>query len=189
MKLIILFGPPAVGKMTVGMSLAKRTGLKLLYNHMTLELVNQFFPFGTPAFERLDKKIRFDIFKEIAASELKGLIFTLVWAMNYKEDEQYVDEIAEIFKNHGGEVHLVELKTQLSERLRRNKEELRLYHKPSKRDLETSEQSLISFEKTYVMNSKESDFPDKDILRIENTNLSPDEVADIIINHYKLEPL
>jgi cytidylate kinase len=189
MKLIILFGPPAVGKMTVGMALAKRTGLKLLYNHMTLELVNQFFPFGTTAFERLDKSIRFDIFREIASSDLKGLIFTLVWAINYEEDEQYVDEITEIFNNHGGEVLLVELKAHLSERLRRNKEELRLYHKPSKRDLETSEKSLISFEENYVMNSTESDFPDKDILRIENTNLSPDEVVEIIINHYKLDAL
>lgn len=189
MKLIIIFGPPAVGKMTVGMSLARKTGIKLLHNHMTLELVNQFFPFGTPAFERLDKKIRFDIFREVAASDLKGLIFTIVWALNFKEDEEYVDEIIEIFQSHGSEVHLVELKAELSERLLRNKEELRLYHKPSKRDLETSEKSLISFEEQYVMNSKESDFPNKDILRIENSNIRPDEVADIIIKHFHLETL
>ena len=47
MKLIILFGPPAVGKMTVGQELEKITRLKLFHNHMSLELVNQFFDFGT----------------------------------------------------------------------------------------------------------------------------------------------
>jgi shikimate kinase len=63
MKLVLLIGPPAVGKMTVGQELAKRTGLKLFHNHMSLELVNQFFDFGTEAFERLDKTIRFAIFQ------------------------------------------------------------------------------------------------------------------------------
>ena len=29
MKLIVIFGPPAVGKMTVGLELQRRTGLRL----------------------------------------------------------------------------------------------------------------------------------------------------------------
>ena len=75
MKLIIICGPPAAGKMTVGMELERETGLKLLHNHMTIELVRKFFEFGTPQFERLDQKIRFEIFKEVANSELPGIIF------------------------------------------------------------------------------------------------------------------
>ena len=43
MKLIIIFGPPAVGKMTVGYELAKITGLRLFHNHMTIDLVLNFF--------------------------------------------------------------------------------------------------------------------------------------------------
>ena len=35
MKFVIIFGPPAVGKMTVGYELAKFTGLKVFHNHMT----------------------------------------------------------------------------------------------------------------------------------------------------------
>ena len=35
--LVIIFGPPAVGKMTVGSKLSKLTGLKLFHNHMTIE--------------------------------------------------------------------------------------------------------------------------------------------------------
>ena len=47
MKLVILFGPQAVGKMTVGQELAKQTGLKLFHNHMTIDLVSNFFDYGT----------------------------------------------------------------------------------------------------------------------------------------------
>jgi shikimate kinase len=41
MKLVILFGPPAVGKMTVGQQLANLTGFKLFHNHMTIETRSQ----------------------------------------------------------------------------------------------------------------------------------------------------
>ena len=50
MKLVVIFGPPAVGKMTVGFELAKLTGLKLFHNHLTIELVLNFFDFSTPQF-------------------------------------------------------------------------------------------------------------------------------------------
>ena len=43
MDFIIIFGPQAVGKMTVGEELAKKTGYKLFHNHMTIDLVLQFF--------------------------------------------------------------------------------------------------------------------------------------------------
>ncbi|MEL6142999.1 MAG: hypothetical protein AAFU67_15430, partial [Bacteroidota bacterium] len=65
--------------MTVGQELAKITGLKLLHNHISLELANRFFPWSTPEFNRIDRLIRFGIFREVAASDLPGLIFTFVY--------------------------------------------------------------------------------------------------------------
>jgi len=35
MKFVLIFGPQAVGKMTVGQELANLTKLKLFHNHMT----------------------------------------------------------------------------------------------------------------------------------------------------------
>lgn len=43
MKLVFLFGPQAVGKMTIGHELEKITQLKLLHNHMTIDLLHPFF--------------------------------------------------------------------------------------------------------------------------------------------------
>ncbi len=45
MKFVLIFGPQAVGKMTVGQELTKITELKLLHNHMTIELLEPFFGF------------------------------------------------------------------------------------------------------------------------------------------------
>ncbi len=41
MELVLVFGPQAVGKMTVGQELDKITKLKLFHNHMTIDLVSQ----------------------------------------------------------------------------------------------------------------------------------------------------
>ena len=43
MKLLMLFGDAAVGKMTVGQELAKLTDLRLFHNHMTIEPVLELF--------------------------------------------------------------------------------------------------------------------------------------------------
>jgi len=45
-KLVIIMGAQAAGKMTVGQELAKITDLKLFHNHMTFDLVSEFFLFA-----------------------------------------------------------------------------------------------------------------------------------------------
>lgn len=186
MELIIIFGPPAVGKMTVGKELVKITNLKLFHNHMSLELVNNFFEFGTQSFNRLDKVIRFEIFKEVAKSELGGLIFTIVWALNFKEDEEYIDELVEIFEREDWSVKYVELKATLKERLIRNKEAGRLFHKPSKRNIEHSERTLLNFEERYRMNTEQNELDGRNILKIDNTKIEAIEVAKKIKRNFQL---
>jgi hypothetical protein len=74
MKLVIIFGPQAVGKMTVGHELEKVSDLKLFHNHMTIELVQPFFNYGTAEGKRLVKLFRNEIFKDVANSnqEVEG---------------------------------------------------------------------------------------------------------------------
>ncbi|MBL7979900.1 MAG: AAA family ATPase [Bacteroidetes Order II. Incertae sedis bacterium] len=186
MQLIILFGPPAVGKMTVGKALEKRTGLKLFHNHMTIELVVPFFDFGTEAHNRLVRLFRWSIFESVAKSDLKGLIFTFVWAFGLDSEETYVDEIVQVFQAVDADIMYVELEATLSERLWRNKTEERLLHKPTKRDTEASEKILLEHEATYRFNSYENEFTRPNYLKINNTHLSPEEVATQIITHFGL---
>ncbi|MCI4667108.1 MAG: AAA family ATPase [Bacteroidia bacterium] len=188
MNIVFILGPPAVGKMTVGQELSKLTGYKLFHNHMSIELVYHFFDFGTPEFRKLDDRIRFAVFEELAQSDLAGLIFTLVWDFNDPEDEKYVDAISEIFEERGGRAFFVELSADINVRKERNRTENRLLNKPTKRDLARSERNLIQSSKDHRCNSEEGEFAEKEILRIDNTFLHPEEAALKIAKQFLLRP-
>ncbi|MEL3974757.1 AAA family ATPase [Rossellomorea oryzaecorticis] len=186
MKFVLVFGPQAVGKMTVGQELAKITDLKLFHNHMTIDLVSHFFDYGTKEGKRLVRLFRQEIFEEISKSDLPGIIFTYVWAFNMQEDWDYVHEVTELFESKGGTVYLVELEADVEERLERNKSSNRLEHKPTKRDIDWSESELKNSLKQYRLNSLEGEIKHSNYIKINNTNLSAEEVAEIIKGKFQL---
>lgn len=61
--LIMITGPQAVGKMTVGQELAKLTNFKLFHNHMSIDLVNNFFSYSTKEGQDMVKMLRINMFK------------------------------------------------------------------------------------------------------------------------------
>lgn len=183
---VVVFGPPAVGKMAVGQELARITGLRLFHNHMALEPVLQIFPFGSPPFNRIVRRIRTEVFREVAASDLPGLVYTCMWDLASDEDRAYIDEVSELFRSKGSSVHFVELYAPLEERLRRNRTELRLREKPSKRDLLASEERLRARESDRQMNSTGSFFYRESHMMIDNTDLSAAEVAKLIAVRFGL---
>src|SRR5437762_1923892 len=74
-RLVLIFGPAAVGKMTVGQELARATGFTLLYNHQVVDLVTELFAFGTPMFHRLARSFTLQLLEAAAETRL-GLILT-----------------------------------------------------------------------------------------------------------------
>ncbi|HEV7702228.1 MAG TPA: AAA family ATPase [Candidatus Paceibacterota bacterium] len=186
MKYILIFGPQAVGKMTVGHELEKITNLKLFHNHMSIELVLNFFEYGTPPFNRLSTLIRKEIFKEVASSDMEGLIFTWLWFFDEKKDWAYIEDLTEIFRSKEAEIYYVELECDIEERIKRNKTEHRLSHKPSKRGVAGSEDRLKESMLKHRMNSLEGEIKEKNYLRINNENLNPADVARQIKEKFKL---
>ena len=61
--------------------------------------------------------------------------------------------------------------------MERNKTENRLTHKASKRDLELSEQRLLNIEAHHRFESYEGEIPYENFIKIDNSNLTPEEVA------------
>jgi hypothetical protein len=185
MNLIIVFGPPAAGKMTVGQELAKLTGYKLLHNHMTIDLVTELFDFGTPQFKRLVPAFRQMLVAEAAASDLKGLIFTFVWAFDFDGDKVFLDGLRDAAAAHGGDTYYVELECGLEERLIRNRTENRLRHK-KKADFEKTEGAILRLQERCRMNS-DGDFPypDKHI-KIDNSILSAGDAAERVATAFDL---
>jgi hypothetical protein len=183
--LVFIIGPPAVGKMTVGLELSAMTGIPLFHNHQSIDAVLPVFEFGTEQFNRLVSGFRDRMFIEVAESELPGLIFTFVWAFDDADDLSFVKEKAEIFESRGGRAVFVELWTDQETRLVRNRTELRLASKPSKRNVDESEKRLLAFDEEYQLVS-EGPFPFPDYLRIDNTHLSPRAAAERIAAHFSL---
>ncbi|GGO08372.1 AAA family ATPase [Saccharibacillus kuerlensis] len=186
MQLVIIFGPQAVGKMTVGQHLSEQTGLKLFHNHMSIDFVSQFFDYGTPSGKRLVSLIRQEIFEEVSRSDLKGLIFTFVWGFDLQSDWDYIDALSKLFESRGGEVYLVELEADIEERKRRNATENRLLHKPTKRDVKWSEGELVATYERHRLNSLPGEITKPNYIRINNENLDARQAADKIRERFGL---
>ncbi len=178
MKLVIIVGSGAVGKMTVGQELMKITDLRLFHNHMMIEPVIDIFGYFHGG---VTQKLREIIFEEFLKSDNAGMIFTFLWAFDMPTDREYIMSVAEKFD----EVCCVELIADQSVRIERNKTENRLKNKASKRDLAVSEQRLLN-EERYRLVSNEGEIPFENYLRIDNTNLSPDIVAMMIKEKFDL---
>lgn len=185
MKLIIIFGPHAVGKMTVGQHLAKLTNIPLFHNHESIELalrlMGQDAPWGD-----LSNAIRRDVFEHVAKAHGKGLIFTFMWALDHVEDHTYIKSLEELFIQEGGEVYYIELCADKDVRLERNKSENRLLHKASKRDLDVSEKRFLRLEDKYRLNSYDGEMNMNNYLKIDNTHREPEEVAKMIKDYFML---
>lgn len=183
MKFVFLIGDAAVGKMTVGQALMKVTDLRLFHNHMTIEPVLEIFgQFNGTAISRL----RDVIFEEFAASENYGIIFTYIWAFDQKSDWDSIEHVKQIFDPYHTDFYYVELIAPQEVRLQRNSTENRLSHKASKRNIKISNQRLINTDKTFRCVSNVGEIPFENYLRIDNTNLSAEETANRIKQHFNL---
>ena len=182
---MVIVGPPAVGKMTVGKELAALTGIPLFHNHLSIEAVLPVFPFGSAPFSRLVSGFRQQVFSEVAESALPGLIFTYVWAFDSRSDLDFINGLREIFESRGARTVFVELWSDLATRLERNATADRLAEKASKRDVAKSRERLLEAEARHALSS-EGRFPLPNHLLLDNTDLSPREAAGQIVEHFNL---
>ena len=123
-RLIFLYGPPAVGKLTVAKAIAERRDFRVLHNHVTFGPVAEVLPVGTSAFWAALDKVRLELVSA-AAREGIDLIYTFVFAPG---DELHVDEIASAYESVVGSVVFVQLLAPPEELHRRVASESRCAH-------------------------------------------------------------
>ena len=184
-NLIVVSGPQAVGKMTVAENLKDKIGYALMVNHDSIEVSNKIFGRKTDAQKELKALIRKDVF-DLAIKHNINLIFTVVVAYDLPEEIEYMNELKEKFENTGGKFYYVELEADLDTRLERNLTPHRLEQKPSKRDTEWTVKDILKTMEKYRLNSNDGEITYENYIKINNSNLSPDEVSDIIIEKFNL---
>ncbi len=183
MKLVIIFGAGAVGKMTVGQELMKITDLRLYHNHMDIEPVIEIF--GSRVSSAVNR-IREVILDEFVKTDLYGLIFTFMWALDFPSDWEYLDNLVDIFRRGGAEIYYVELFAPQEVRLQRNVTENRLQHKASKRDIEVSNARVKYEDSMFRLVSNDGEIPFENYIKIDNSSLAPDVVAGMIKERFSL---
>jgi hypothetical protein len=179
--LLFVFGPPAVGKMTVGRAIADASDFRLFHNHHVLEPLLDVFDYGTPPFNRLLEEFRLRVLEEAATSGT-DLVYTLVWALDLPEDSAYLRRHLRPFVDAGQAIAFVELYAGLETRLARNRTPYRLAEKKSKRDLEWSDDNVRDLDR-HVLSTGVRPTPADELiaayphLRIDNTSRSAEDVA------------
>jgi len=177
MKLVLIFGDSAVGKMTVGQELSKITPLRLFHNHMMIEPVLEVFgEFRGDVIQ----KLRSVVLEEFGKSDHYGLICTYMMAFDMPSEYEYLQRVKDTLGVCEEDVCYVELIAPQSIRLERNATENRLKHKASKRDIEASNARLIRDDENHRMVSLPGEISSANYLRIENSSISADDAARMI---------
>lgn len=184
--LIVICGPQAVGKMTVAESIRDKTNYHLMTNHDSIEVSDKIFGFGTPAQKEFNAAFRKKAF-ELAIKYNIDMLFTYVCAFELQEERDYLTGLACLFEEGGGNFYFVELSADLQTRLERNVTPHRMEMKATKRNIEWSNADLLSTAEKHRLNTNPGELWFENHVKIDNTNLTPDEAADRIIERLGLE--
>ena len=105
MRLIVIYGQEATGKLTIAKALAAKTGFKLFHNHLSVDVANSLYQYGAAEYDELVFAVRLLVFESAATHGVDGLIFT--WAYTHPQCfDQYL-KILSVVEPYGAEVHLV----------------------------------------------------------------------------------
>jgi len=178
MKLIIIHGPPAAGKLTVANALSLRTYFKVFHNHLTIDCTEPVFEFGTDAFWEINLRLRVEVIAEAARQDI-DLIHTFVYAKG-QDDERFCELIAAA-EDNGGEVHtvLVHCRNEVRKERIAHESRVRMRKLTDPDSVDTSQER----------NDLLSPLPGRETLVIDTSDISPDEAATRIIKHFGLRDL
>ncbi|KEQ47339.1 AAA family ATPase [Streptococcus oralis] len=173
---LFIIGAPASGKMTIGQELSRKTNATLFYNHQSIDFALEIYQDYTEEMWEFVSGITFS-FLGASARNQRSVILTDVIDFSNQYQLLYLKQIQDLLDDYHQEILFVELETSLEERLRRNRTENRLNHKPLKRHIEISEREILETAETLQLNSQHQPNELHHYLKINNTNLSAEEVA------------
>ncbi len=176
MKLIFIYGPPAVGKLTVTRELVKITRFSNFHNHYAYDFVNALIDHTNPNFSKYVEKIMLDGIEIAAKERVRGIVFTFCY--EHKQDDIFIKKVIEIVKKNNGLVDFVQLTCQNQELFKRVKEKSRKSYKKVK-----TVKALKNILKKWTL---DQEIPFVRSLKIDNSRIEPKKVALMIKQKYNL---
>lgn len=178
---IFIYGPIAVGKLTVAKIVSKKLGYKLVHNHHLNDFVEQVFDRGTYYSHAVKDDLRYYLLETTVKAKM-NIVTTHCYRHDFVSraglsDPKYVKTLQTRLTKLGAKFYPVFLKASNEELLRRvGMESRKKYGKLTNKKIFKK----LGYNWYLAPNIKNN-------LVIDNTKLSPPTVADIIIKHFKLK--
>lgn len=175
MKLVWIHGAPAAGKLTVAKYLNQHFGYKLLHNHLAVDLsLSIYDEFGDKDFFDFSNTIRRTVLRK--AQEIGVEYIVMTYMTCYESDVMEVDKYLGFFADNNIDVYPVHLCPDADTILARSVSEERL------KSHKLSCPKIIS---ELLQKMKFIGIKHANTLAIDNTNLSPEIVANKILEHLR----
>lgn len=171
MNLIVIYGAPAVGKLTVGKELIKKTGYKLLHLHLIADLASSLFEFGSPIYHEITQSVRLLMLETAARENLDGIVFTYGYG-DPESSDPFIKELLALVEKYKITLHFIYLYCNEAELFNRVTSEGRKkwgkIHTQEVLHAALKEKAFMPI--SYVEN-----------ILIDNTNLTPEQAALLIL--------
>jgi predicted kinase len=176
-KLLIVYGPPSVGKLTVSEEIAKKApGFEIFHNHEVYDSVAKEMKEGTPEFWERVFKERLRILEEKLQNG-ENIIYT--YAYNPKPiNDNFIAAVKELVERHGGKLMFTKLDCDEEELLKRVASESRKKYGKIV-DQDKLKANLASHDYSTQIDGEHS-------IRIDSTDLDASETASAIIEKLQL---
>ncbi|WP_159252598.1 AAA family ATPase, partial [Xanthomonas phaseoli] len=176
-QFVMLYGPPAVGKLTVGKALANRLSACLFHNHLTYDLAIELLgaDSGFDARRQFACKLRLHALALLFKSDSRTIITTFCYGG--AEDDWYIDALKTLCADHLMTPRFVQLTAQRSQLLDRVENvDRRAFGKVNS----SSQLSAILQECAYTLA-----IPADHHLCLDTSMLLPDDTALAIVTSYQ----
>ncbi|MBI2446439.1 MAG: AAA family ATPase [Parcubacteria group bacterium] len=176
MNLVIIYGPPAVGKLTTAQELSKITGYKIFHGHQTQDIIFPIFGHDSPTTKKLMPEIRFRIFEEAMKQNI-NLIFTCCPDPSAYD---FMRQIVELSIRHEGSVLFARIYCNFEDECKRVESLSRKSYSAKLHSIEALSWALQREDLT-----RKVEFIGEH-LEINNTLISAKEVAEKIREYYNI---
>ena len=177
-KVIIIYGPIGVGKLTIAKLLAEKTGYKLSHNHLINDLLYSLFERNTLEINELAEDIRYMLYEKAVQSG-QNFIITHAYSHNYvsltgQTDPEYLQKLERKLSDAGGQTYFIHLKANDDVLLDRVSQE-------SRKDFRKLTDTKIMSE---ILKTKDfkSSADLKNQLIVDTSNLIPEETVQKILS-------
>lgn len=116
-QLVVLCGPPGVGKLSIARELAPRLGYRLFHNHLMVDLLESLFEFGAKPFVELRERYWLELLGRAADEGIRGVVFTLAFDRTVSPD--FIARLSELCRERRIGLSFVELSCAADELKRR----------------------------------------------------------------------